>query len=97
MGQSVTVESKQVDGFCVFTTDRVITGQDGERFESHEQAAAVSGFPALLALRLFESDSDIDHVYVASSDVIVRRRTAWDSSSIDGAAATISDLYRFYV
>ncbi len=96
MGQSVAVESKQVDGFCVFTTDRVITGQDGDRFESREETEGVSGFPASLARSLFEKDSEIDHVYVAASEVIVRRAAAWDADSIAGAEATITDMYRFY-
>jgi hypothetical protein len=97
MGQSLTVESKQVDGFCVFTTDRVITGQDGARFESQEEAEGASGFPASLARSLFEGDSEIDHVYVAFSEVIVRRSEAWDSANIAAAAATITDMYRFYL
>lgn len=96
MGQSVAVESKQVDGFCVFTTDRVITGQDGARFESQEETEGATGFPASLARSLFENDSDIDHVYVAASEVIVRRATAWDPATIASAASTITDMYRFY-
>ena len=96
MGQSVAVESNQVDVFCVFTTDRVLTGQDGERFTSAADATEATGFPATLALRLFEGDGEIDHVYVAANDVIVRRSAAWDAAAIDAAESIIGELYRHY-
>jgi len=97
MGQSITVEAKQLDGFCVFSTDRSITGQEGAGFASPEEAAADSTFPGTLASRLFSSDEAIDHVYVASNDVIVRRSTRWDETAVTRATATISDLFRFYL
>ena len=96
MGQSITVHSKQVDAYYVFTTDRIIGGQDGERFESPEQAEAATTFPAQLAARLFESDDDIDSVYVASNDVIVGRIDGWSEPAVASASTTISDFYRFY-
>ncbi|MEA2003129.1 MAG: hypothetical protein U9N84_14740 [Actinomycetota bacterium] len=96
MGQSINVTSKQLDGFCVFSTDRSISGQDGAGFGSVEEAAAGTDFPASLAERLFTSDPAIDHVYVASNDVIVRRAASWDTTSVDSASATISELFRFY-
>ena len=96
MGQSITVEAKQLDGFCVFSTDRSITGQEGAGFASPEEAAADPTFPGTLASRLFSSDEAIDHVYVASNDVIVRRNATWDAAAIGRAATTISDLFRFY-
>ncbi len=96
MGQSIKVQSKQLDGFCVFTTDRVLTGQDGEGYASAEEAEAASGFPALLAERLFASDEAIDNVFVASSEVVVRRSEDWDAETVSAAEQTIADLYRFY-
>lgn len=96
MGQSITVESQAHEGFCVFTTDRSITGQDGARFTSADAATAASGFPATLAARLFEVDDEVDHVYIASNDVVVRRSEAWDTAAVASAASTISDLFRFY-
>ena len=96
MGQSIAVESKSIDGFCVFTTNRVITGQDGAAYTSAGDAEGSSGFGAELASRLFASDEAIDHVYVASSEVIARRSAEWDGEAIAGAAQTITDLYRFY-
>ena len=96
MGQSITVESKQINDVCVFTTDRVLTGQDGVGFGSAEEAASGAGFGAQLATRLFRSDDAIDHVYVAASEVIVRRVDGWDSDTIAAAAQTVADLHRFY-
>ncbi len=96
MGQSIDVASKQLDGFCLFTTDRSISGQDGAGFGSVEEAKTGAGFPASLAGRLLMTDPAIDHVYVASNDVIVRRAAAWDETSIDSAATTSREFFRFH-
>lgn len=96
MGQTITVESKQANGFCVFTTDRSLTGQDGARFGSLEEAQTAADFPATLAARLFAGDEAVDHVYVASNDVVVGRSIDWDSASIGAATKTIQELFRFY-
>ena len=96
MGQSINVESKPVDSFCMFTTDRVLTGQDPVRFASLADAEAAEGFPALLAARLFAADEAVDNVYVAANDVIVGRTGEWDQTTVDAAETTISNLYRFY-
>jgi hypothetical protein len=96
MGQPITVEASRADEFCVFTIDRSLTGQDGASYKSADEAAAGSGFPAELAGRLFGSDEAIDHVYVASNDVVVRRAADWDEVSIESAAGTIADLFRYY-
>ena len=96
MGQSITVEPKQIDGFYVFTTDRSLTGQDGARFSSPSEAEGDTSFPATLATRLFSSDAAIENVYVASNDVIVGRAGDWDANAVEAAATTIGELFRFY-
>ncbi len=96
MGQSITVQSKQVGGFCIFTTDRVLSGQDGEGFASVEEAGAGDTFPAQLAVRLFAGDEAIDNVFIASSEVVVSRSDEWDDAAVSNAAGIISDLHRFY-
>lgn len=96
MGQSITVAPKQIDGFYVFTTDRSLTGQDGARFSSPEEAEGDASFPATLAMRLFGSDAAIENVYVASNDVIVGRTGEWDSKAVEAASSTIVELFRFY-
>jgi len=96
MGQSITVAAKRIEDFCVFTTDRVLTGQDGVRFESEEDAEAGEGFPALLASRLFTADEAVESVLVAASEVVVGRTGGWDAAAMSIAEGTITDLYRFY-
>jgi hypothetical protein len=96
MGQTISVAAKRIDDFCVFTTDRVLTGQDGVRYESAGSAEAGDGFLALLAQRLFGSDAGVESVWVASSEVIVGRSDGWDPDRMAAAQQTITDLYRFY-
>jgi hypothetical protein len=96
MGQTVSVTAQGMDAHCVFTTDRVLTGQDGVRFETSEEAEAGTGFPAVLAARLFSADEAIESVWIASSEVIVGRGGGWDGDATAAAQTTITDLYRFY-
>ena len=96
MGQLINVESRRLDGFCVFSTDRSISGQTGASYGSAADAEAVTDFPATLAKRLFAADDQIDHVYVASNDVVVRRAQGWDDATIGAAAGVIEELFRFY-
>lgn len=96
MGQSIAVAVKKIEGFCVFTTDRVLTGQDGVRFASREEAEAAEGFPALLASRLFAADEAVENVWVASNEVVAGRSGGWDDGATSVAESTIADLYRFY-
>jgi hypothetical protein len=96
MGQSMTVAAKQVGEFCIFTTDRVLTGQDGVRFESAPAADSEDGFPAVLAERLFANDSAIESVWVAASEVVIGRSGGWDDDTRETAERTITNLYRFY-
>ncbi|MCP4226243.1 MAG: hypothetical protein GY773_23145, partial [Actinomycetia bacterium] len=88
----MNVKSKQIDQFCVFTTDRVLTGQDGARFSSLEEAKTATGFPALLAANLFEGDDATDTVFVAGNDVIVGRTDRWSAADIETARSTIGSL-----
>lgn len=96
MGQSVTVESRKLDSFCVFSTDRSISGQDGSAFESAAAAEDDESFPAVLAKRLFAADEGIDHVYVASNDVVVRRSPGWEADRVAAASEVIENLFRHY-
>ncbi len=97
MGQSIEVQSKPWETVCVFTTDRSITGQDGAGFGSEEDAEAAGSFAGRLAQRLLASDEAIDHVYVASNDVIVRRTDSWSSETVAVATTTIKNLFLHYV
>jgi ferredoxin--NADP+ reductase len=79
---------------ALFSTDRSITGQDGVGFVPG--AMRDDGPPAELARRLFEADSSIDHVYVLSNTVSIRRREAWDDDSLDDVSGVIRGLFIHY-
>lgn len=96
MGQPIQVEATQVDNVVMFDTDRSITGQDGVVFSSVDEARASDRFPAQLAARLFESDGSVDHVFVASNQVVVRRAGSWTQAGVDAAASVVADFFLFY-
>jgi hypothetical protein len=97
VGQTIEIlGTAMVDAVLVVDTDRTLGGQDGEAFSGPEQAATSSTFPARLAARLFEADPEIDHVFVLSNTVTVRRPSGWDDASVDGTAGTVSRFFRVY-
>ncbi len=95
MGQSIEVEATVVDDVALFSTDRALTGQDGRSFSSSDEIDG-SDFPAQLAQRLFTAVPAIDHVFVASNQVVVRRPHGWDDNVVDSASRVISDFLLFY-
>jgi hypothetical protein len=84
-----------VGAVAVFDTDRSVTGQDGSGFDATTAADATS-IPGQLARRLFEADPDVDHVFVASSQVVVRRRDGWSDGARDRAADVIAGFFVHY-
>lgn len=97
MGQAIIVEETTVLGdVVIFATDRSITGQDGSRYASAAEARDGDTFPARLAGRLFEADVAIDHIFVASNQVVVRRRGGWVQAVADRAARVIEEFFLFY-
>ncbi len=95
MGQSIEVQATVFDDVALFNTDRALTGQDGASFSSSEELDG-SGFPSRLAHQLFTEVPAIDHVFVASNQVVVRRPHGWDDHVVDTATRVISNLFRFY-
>ena len=97
MGMPIAVDSTRVVGeVAVFDTDRSITGQDGVGFESAAAADAHSTTPARLASRLFAADASLTHAFVASSQVVLRRRGGWDEAGLSTAAAIIAGFFVHY-
>ncbi len=97
MGMPITVRPPRTVGdVAVFDTDRSVTGQDGAGFPDAAAAALGDTAPARLAKRLFAWDPETEHVFVASSQVVVRRRGGWDDASRDGAAAVIAGFFVHY-
>ena len=96
MGQTIEVEAKAVGDVAVFDTDRSITGQDGDSFDSLQSSMDAAGPAADLATRLFELDEAVSHVFVASNTATVRRDGGWDEGSLAAGSAVIRELFVFY-
>ena len=97
MGQPITVVSTTVEaGVAAFHTDRTVTGQDGVGFSSGEEAADTGTIPGDLAAKLFESDEAVNHVFIASNQVVVGRETGWDEASLAVAAEIVRTFFIFY-
>lgn len=97
MGQTIEIGSVRVVGdVASFTTDRNISSQDGGQFSNAEEAATASTFPGRLAVRLFDALDGVDHVFVASNQVVVRRPGGWDDAGTTATSAVIETFYRFY-
>ena len=94
MGQHIEIISTTVDAqVAAFHTDRGITGQDGVSFDAE---TADESFPGALAGRLFAGVDGIDHVFVASNQVVVRRPDGWDDGQVDAARSVIEQFFVFY-
>jgi hypothetical protein len=94
MGQDVEIkQSVALDGVLIVDTDRSFTGQDGHAITP---GAEVDGVPRLLAERLFGLDLGIDHIYVLSNTVTVRRPGAWDEDSAGAVERAIRSFLRYY-
>ena len=95
MGQPMQVFSKTVvDTIAMFATDRGVTGQEGVSVT--RDAEASDEFPLSLAAELVAADDDVDHVFVASNQVVVRRGGGWDDLLLDAIAAVITGFFVFY-
>lgn len=97
MGQPITISGSTVEGpVAAFHADRSITGQDGVSFATAEDATAAGSFPGDLAARLFAADDAVDHIFVASNQVVLRRNGSWDDSKLSAAAEVIERFFVFY-
>jgi hypothetical protein len=94
MGQPIELTSIVLGDVALFDTDRCITGQDGAGFTRDE--AVEDSFPARLAGRLFSADEALDHVFVGSNQVVVRRPSGWDDAALAAASAAIASFFVFY-
>ncbi|CAN5301670.1 hypothetical protein BH18ACT5_BH18ACT5_00120 [soil metagenome] len=96
MGQTIgIVDHSVVDDVLMVNADRSFSGQDGEVYSSAPENPVT--FPGQLAVRLFEQDPTIDHVYVMSNTVALRRPGGWNDSSTTTATDTIANFFRFYL
>ena len=97
MGQTIEINNTTViDRMLMIDTDRTLAGQDGEAYGGVEAARRSVTFPGRLAVRLFEDDPGIDHVFVMSNQVAVRRFAGWDAEKASVAERVVADFFRFY-
>jgi hypothetical protein len=97
MGMPIAIDSTRVVGeVAVFDTNRSVTGQDGAGFGDAAAANAMETVPARLAARLFAGDPAVAHVFVASSQVVIRRRGGWDEAALSGAGGVIAGFFVHY-
>ena len=96
MGQTIKVLGTTVlPGLAIIDTDRSITGQDGSSYGSAGEAS--DDFPGRLAARLFERIDGVNHVFVASNQVVVGRDGGWnDSNTLSAATQVVTDFFVFY-
>jgi hypothetical protein len=97
VGQTIEVNKRTViDKILMIDTDRTLAGQDGEAFGGVEAAKRSTTFPGQLAVRLFEADPDIDHVFVMSNQVSLRRFAGWEDADSDRVAGLVAEFFRVY-
>lgn len=97
MGQTIEIKSaRPIERVLLIDTDRSLTGQDGESFTGRQIAAQDDTFSAKLAVRLFESDQEIDYVHVMSNTISVRRRSDWDGASEQVSTGVVAEFFRVY-
>jgi hypothetical protein len=97
MGQTIEIWDADVVGdVMMVSTDRSLTGQDGESYQPGDAIGPDGNFPAQLAARLFASDAAVDHIYVMSNVLSVRRRGGWDDTSEAAAKSVITAFFNFY-
>ena len=97
MGQPIEIWDADVVGdILLVSTDRSFTGQDGERYTPGDGTEEGAIFPARLAARLFESDPSIDHVYVMSNVLSIRRSGGWDDDAVRVAREVVAAFFLFY-
>ena len=97
MGQKIEISSSVTLGdVAVFDTDRSLSGQDGERYRSVDEAESGNTYPAGLAKRLFSEVEGVRSVYVTSNLVTVEREDGWDDGSLEQASSVIGGFFAFY-
>ncbi len=97
MGQRIEIEGKKVvDESVIVSTNRSLTGTDGEGYSSAEDSAESETFGGRLAQDLFEADTGVDRVYVASNAIVIRRGAGWESDAGDNVAGVIEEFFRHY-
>lgn len=96
MGQRIAVTTRRIGNIAVLIGDRNLTSQDGETFASWNETRP-DGTPAsMLANRIFDIDSAINHISAQSNTVVVKRDDVWDTSSLANVASVLETLFVYW-
>lgn len=94
MGQTVVIrDSVTIGDVLLMSTDRSLTGQDGQAITPDSSREAV---PGLLADKLFGLDIGIDYFYVLQNTISIRRPGGWDPEAVARALEVTSSFLRHY-
>ena len=97
MGQRIEIDdARVVDDTLIVSTNRSLTGTDGEGFDTVEDTEAFDTFGAQAAAELFGSDDAVARVYVASNVLVISRTGGWDDQSATSAQKVIEEFFLFY-
>ena len=97
MGQRIEIESAiVVDDSLIVSTNRSLTGTDGEGFDSAIEARDGGTFAAKLAYDLFEMGSAIRRVFVASNVIVVTRDGGWPTQTKDATSRIVEEFFLYY-
>lgn len=97
MGQKIEIDSvRVVDDSIVVSTNRSLTGTDGEGYDSADAASEASTFAASLAGRVFDVDAAVRRVFVSSNVAVIARDGGWDDASTATVSGVIEDFFLFY-
>jgi hypothetical protein len=97
MGQRIEIDGLRViDDAAIVSTNRSLTGTDGEGFASLDDATQGDTFPARLAVDLFEADDQLTRVFVHQNVVFMNRDGGWPDHARDVASKVIEEFFLFY-
>lgn len=97
MGQKIEIDSvRVVDDSIIVSTNRSLTGTDGEGFDSADAAEEAATFAASLAGRVFGADDAVRRVFVTSNVAVIAREGGWDDASTSTVSGVIENFFLFY-
>lgn len=97
MGQRIEIDdARVVDGSVIISTNRSLTGTDGEGYNAAEETDGVDTFGAKVAVELFASDDGVSRVFVESNVAVITRTGGWDEGTVASATKVIADFFLFY-
>jgi hypothetical protein len=97
VGQRIEIDDVRLVGDSIIvSTNRSLTGTDGEGYTSLEEASAVGTFPAKLAVDLFEADGQLSRVFVHQNVVVMMRTDGWPQDATNALSKVIEEFFLFY-